>query len=113
LAGVLLPSAAIGIGLLIPRSPLTEVLFPCVFVISGALIGSWWAPVPGLLAVIALSLLDLTNVHHYAAIEIHGGSFDFQFLLLSASIAAILAFAGAAARVAIKVAIRRLRATGR
>src|SRR5438552_18858393 len=79
LAGAVLPFAAIGIGLLIPRSPLTEALFPGVFVTSGALIGCWWAPVPALVAAIALNLLDLTDVHHYAAIEIHGGRFDLRF----------------------------------
>jgi hypothetical protein len=112
LAGVVLPFAAIGIGLLIPRSPLTEALFPGVFVISGALIGCWWAPVPALVAVTVLSLLDLTDIHYYAAVEIHGGSFEFGFFLLTASAAAILVIVGAGARIAIEVAVRRRRATG-
>jgi hypothetical protein len=107
--GALLPALAIGLGLLVPRTPATGVLLLAAFVVSGALIGRWWAPLPSAAVVAALSLAELAGVGRSGtAVELHAGGFDMGFFLMSSAFAGALAGAGAAARVGFSFALRRL-----
>jgi hypothetical protein len=108
--GIVLPFVAIGAGLLVPSSTLSSVLIPATFVVSGALIGRWWAFVPSLATVIALGLAELATPTSRTgtAIEIHASGFHLGFLLLISSIATALAVAGAAVHVAVSIVLRRL-----
>jgi hypothetical protein len=110
----MLPFVAIGVGLLIPSSTLSSVLIPATFVVSGALIGRWWAFVPSLATVIGLGLAELAapTSRTGTAIEIHAGGFHLGFLLLISSIATALAVGGAAVRVAVSIVFRRLGLVG-
>lgn len=108
--GILLPIVAVGVGLLVPRSAASSVLIPATFVLSGALIVRWWAFVPSMATAIGLSVAELvTPVSRYGtATEIHAGGFDIRFLLLTSTIASVLAMAGAAVRLAIIVLLLRV-----
>ena len=112
--GIVLPCVAIGVGLLVPNSTLSSVLIPATFVVSGALIGRWWAFVPSLATVIGLGLAELATPTSRTgtAIEIHAGGFNLGFLLLISSIATALAVAGAAVRVAVSIVLRHLGLAG-
>jgi hypothetical protein len=114
IVGILLPFVAIGLGLLVPRSALSNVLIPATFVASGALIGRWWAFAPSLATAIGLSLVELaTPTSRYGtAIEVHAGGFDPGFLLLTSSAATALSLAGAAVRMAVATVLRRFRMVG-
>jgi hypothetical protein len=107
--GTLLPALAIGLGLLVPRTPSTGGLLLAAFVVSGALIGRWWAPLPSAAVVAALSLAELAGVGRSGtAVELHAGGFDLGFFLVSSAFAGALAGGGAAARFAVSFALRRL-----
>jgi hypothetical protein len=108
--GILLPFVAVGVGLLVPRSVASSVLIPATFVLSGALIVRWWAFVPSIATAIGLSVVELvTPVSRYGtATEIHAGGFDIRFLLLTSTIASVLAMAGAAVRLAIIALLLRV-----
>ncbi len=89
-------------------------LIPAAFVVSGALIGRWWAVVPSPATVIGLVLAELTTStsRHGTATEIHAGGFDLGFLLLTSSIATALALVGVAVRLAVSMLLRRLGVAG-
>jgi hypothetical protein len=108
--GLLLPFVTVGLGLLVPRSAASTVLIPASFVVSGILIGRWWAFVPSMGIPIVLGLAELvTPTSRYGtATEIHAGGFDVGFLLLTLSIATALSLAGAIARVAVSALLRRV-----
>jgi hypothetical protein len=112
--GVVLPFVAIAVGLLVPSSTLSSMLIPTVFVVSGAMIGRWWAFVPSLATVIGLSLSELAAPASRTgtAVEIHAGGFDLGFLLLISSIATALALAGTGIRVVVSILLRRLGLAG-
>jgi hypothetical protein len=107
--GALLPALAIGLGLLAPRTPATGPLLLAAFVVSGALIGHGWAPLPSAVVVAAVSLAELAGVGRAGtAVELHAGGFDPGFFLMSSAFAGALAGGGAAARLAVSFALRRL-----
>jgi hypothetical protein len=108
--GSLLPFLAVGVGLLVPRSDVSGVLIPAMFVASGALIGRWWAFVPSLSVVVGLNLAELVGSTSRigAAIELHAGGFDLGFLLATSAVAIALPLAGAATRMAVSEVRRRL-----
>jgi hypothetical protein len=106
--GALLPALAIGLGLLVPRTPAAGGLLLAAFVVSGALLGRWWAPLPSAVVVAALSLAELAGVGRSGTtVELHAGGFDPGFFLMSTALAGALAGGGAAARVAVSFALRR------
>ena len=98
-AGVMLPPAAMAWGLLVPRTSATAMLVPAALIVSGALIGRWWAPLPSLAVVAALSLAELAGVGRSgSAIELHAGGFSFGFLMFTSAVAGTLALIGVLAR---------------
>ena len=85
-------------------------LLPAAFVLSGALIGRWWAPLPSVAVVIALSVAELADVGRSGtAVELHAGGFDAGFLLLTSAIAGTLAGTGAMLRWGVGARLARLR----
>ncbi len=105
--GTLLPALGVTCALFLPRSSVSSALLPFIFVLSGALIGRWWAWLPSLAVVALLSLAELAGIHNTGAIELHG-EFDLGFFLVSSAVATILALVGVAARVVVSAIARRL-----
>lgn len=97
----------IAVGLAIPASSTSGITIPIMFVVSGALIGRWWAPLPSLTAVVGLNLGELAGIGHSGAISLHAHGFALSFLLLTSAIAVGLAAAGALARWRVWLAIRQ------
>ena len=94
-----------------PHVSTTEVLVPLAFVVSGALIGRWWAPTPAVITVAALNLVEaMSSIQWSAAISIHGGDFSLKFLLLTSVVALVLSLTGVVIRVAASYLVNRMHA---
>ena len=98
-AGVLLPAAAVAWGLLTPRTPATSLVLPAALIVSGALIGRWWAPLPSIAVVAALSVAELGGIGRSGSvIELHAGGFSLGFLVAASLVAAVVTLVGVLAR---------------
>ena len=90
--GVLIPPLYVGAGLFAPRSRLSEIAGPLLLLLSGVLIGRWWAPIPSVVTFMLLSMVEVANglaigpgPRIGTAIEIHSEyGFSVAFLLFTA-----------------------------
>ena len=104
--GVLIPPLYVGIGLLASRSRLSETAGPLVLLLSGALIGRWWAPIPSVVTFMLLGMVEVANglgigpgPRIGTAIEIHSEyGFSVFFLLGTVVIAIVLPLLGVGLR---------------
>lgn len=104
--GGILPSLALALGTFVPASDVTRAMVILAFVVSGILIGRWWAPIPSVAAWIALSLAEEANHWGFGpgtrfgtAIEIHsGGDFSLSFFAFATAVALALSTVGLAIR---------------
>ena len=95
LLGALLPGLAAGGGLLAPRTAATAVLLPAALVLSGALIGRWWAPFPSVAVVALLNLAELAGLcRSGTTVELHTGGFSVRSLVLTCGAALALTLLG-------------------
>ena len=113
--GVCVPPVALIAGTLIPASDPARAGIIASFVISGALIGRWWAPLPAMVAWGAVALAEEANHWGFGAgtrigtaIEIHSGSdFSVPFFALTMAIALVLTSLGAVGRRVASALLRR------
>lgn len=116
LVGVLLPPVFLSLGTMIPASDVTRGLILLAFVLSGALIGRWWAPIPSVASWTALGIAEEANhwgigpgTRFGTAIEIHsGGDFSVSFFALTTAVAIALPTAGLVMRIIATAAVRRI-----
>ena len=115
--GVILPPGALVLGTLFPASDTTRAGILLAFVISGSLIGRWWAPAPSVAAWTALGLAEEANHWGFGpgsrfgtAIQIHsGGNFSLSFFALTMAVALTLPLIGLVGRSVASALVRRRR----
>lgn len=114
--GALLPFALI-IGTMVPASDVTRAAILLCFVVSGGLIGAWWAPGPSVASWFALALAEEANHWGFGpgtrfgtAIEIHsGGDFSLPFFALTTGVAIALPVVGLVVRMILAALLRVIR----
>lgn len=117
--GFALPPLVLIAGTFVRASETTRALILLAFVLSGALIGRWWAPVASVAAWAVLALAEEANHWGFGpgtrfgtAIEIHsGGDFSFSFFALTIALAIVLPTAGLSVRFIASSLMRRIRST--
>ena len=119
-AATQLPPIFLTLGLIVPVSDLSRGVIFLAFVLSGGLIGSWWAPIPSVVTWTALAAAEEANHWGFGpgtrfgtAIEIHsGGDFSVWFFALTTAVAIALPTVGLLARVVASTLLRRIRRAG-
>jgi hypothetical protein len=115
LVGALLPPLFLTLGTIVAASDLTRGTILLAFVLSGALIGRWWAPLPSVASWILLGIAEEANQWGFGpgtrfgtAIEIHsGGDFSLSFFALTTALAIALPTVGLFMRFIGSALIRR------